>query len=645
MKIIERFARFIVRLWPVWLPLCLIFALPFTRPFGGIISDALVELVLSPFTEEMPGEMPAASAYPADLDLQIWHRWDNRRNSYRYYYGEPDTDQSAIIKLRQRFPAEPLFIAPPLQHQLGLSSLEFPYYSYTRPGRSKSEIAAELKRLREAVIAGRKLEPNNAFWWVSLAQIEWRSKNYDATLRALERAANCPRYDDYTMQLARRLVRARQRYGDATLFENLDMMEDARSSDDSKRGAVGAVWSAHARRVRAKGDVARALRWCGALITVGDLMQRDPNARGSVEAGALWQRAAYSAAYPPKATVIVSKRVAYFANFARQNGRADLADKVPQIEARSRAVQGLLGDDNWRYRNLVWLHPGQLDKIVNLLEALPACATAVLCYLSLWWMSANLFLWRARGEPSSRRDRVWLSLVTIAPLLALGGAGLWFVLSSAGRSWPFDYTMGSLAVFAFFGAPFLLAASCSLVTMRRHRADFALPPRVDMEMRLSPGARAFVRWFLPLCVASSVALLLIGWALFLVANWRDWGNVDLLKLLPPDRQGETNSLLWDSTGVPLPLIYGVFLCCVSLVIWFGRWRWTVPARVRPFTQGALRWWKESLGASMVIVAWFSLALALASWSVTQSAEARLERVLKNGELAVTRELQTKATQK
>ncbi len=636
MKRAERFGRFIGRFWPLWLPLILLFALPWSRPFGRIVSDEIVGGISEMVTGERPSSpMPDASAHPDDLDLQLWDGWHDKWDIYRYDTTDSaDKGYAAAAKLRKKFPNEPLLVAPSLQHSLGLTSWVEPWYDYRAPVTAPADIAAELKLLRAAVARGQKLEPNNAFWWVSLAQIEWRSKRYNLALAALERAAKCPRYDDYSLALARRLVRARQRYGAPTFFDKLAIIKDVRSADEDKMANMAGVWSAHATRLRAKGDNARALRWAGALLVTGDLMQRDLNSWTTAQTGIMWQNQGYHIGMRGKINSDSMRNARDFAKFASANKRPDLAQMAPKLAAYSQKVQTKLGDRRGRNRDVVWLARGQLDKWMELLEALPWILAANLAYLALWWLGANFGLWRAGGAPSSRRDRVGLGLAMMFGLGSVGFTATWFLLTlDNGTRSPLEEPLISLAMFAFFGAPFGLALACALATLRRHHARFTLPPRVDIELSLSASARAFLRWLLPIGVLGSIALFVAGWVLWLIATWRGWGQVDLLALLPSDRYGETGSLMWDSTG-PTLLIYGVMMCCLSLLIWFWRWRWTTPAALRPLTQSALRWWKESLCVALIALGWICLLSALLSWPLFARADVQLEQFLKVGELKV-----------
>ena len=203
----------------------------------------------------------------------------------------------------------------------------------------------------------------------------------------LERAAKCSFYDDHTLDLARRLIRVRQKYNAPSFFDKLAIVEDARSSDVNKLKSIAQPWSSHARRLRGKGDNARALRWAGAMLVVGDLMQRDPNAFPTADAGANWQNQVYKTAPPSKPGKASAAHTSLdFIQWARDNGRTDLAKLTPQWMVHSRQIQALARPNRGRYNQLVWLRAGDLDKWMNLFEGLPFVLASNLFYLTIWWL-------------------------------------------------------------------------------------------------------------------------------------------------------------------------------------------------------------------------------------------------------------------
>ena len=644
MKQFSRFAGFVGRFWGLWLPLLLVFALPLSRPTARIITDPLVLSArrwLDPQTR--PNAMPDAANYPRDFDLQVWHLLHTQRDYSSQI--ENDARASEVARLRSRFPREKVLVAEPLLFELGVWRERYWFFAPPIGKPAPAQLAAELKPLYAAARQGARMEPNNAFWWAALAHIEWRANRYSASLVALERAAKCPYYDDFTLELARRGLRAQSRFGAPLLDDKRRLLSLARDYDTARQIASASAWGQFAKRLSAKGtksDLARALRWSGALGAVGDLMQRDPNALATLQAGASWQNSAYRAAYPAGVKQASARQArVYFVAFATRNGRPDLARAATSHAARAREVERLTTIFNRStIYNETWSAPGDLGRRLEWVQALALGSASCLFYLALWWLMANLLLWRGRGAPSSRRDRYGLALGFAVPALALTGLGIWALLSARpGPTSPRMMAYISALCFAFAGAPWVCALACALLTMRRHSARFALPPRVDMELSLSNWSRGFLRWFLPLTVACSALVFVGGWILWLVAFWRGWSNVDLLALLPPDRNGFTGSMTWNPTDEPAPLIYGIFLCALCLSLWFAKWRWTAPRDLRPLTHGALRWWKETLGALMVTLAWFALLASLVCWPLVHQTEARLTRVLQNGELSVIRESQ------
>ena len=635
MKRSNRLGLFVLRFWPLWAAWITVWLLPATRPVARILSDPLREGVREFFTQRpSDGPMPAAKAHPRDFDLQLWHLFNGQgRFVSGDYYREGNASDAQVARLRRQFPGEPILTAIPVQTELGIDIWR-PNGFYS-PSRSPSTAEA-LKRaraLQPLVSAGVKSEPNNALWWVARAQIEWRLGRHDAALNALERAARCPFYDDKTLEVARHVLRARKRY-DAPLFESQrQLLQSARTFNPQTSILIASAWSGHANALKAQGDAARSLRWSGALAAIGDLMQRDPNAPSTLRAGGEWQKMAWRIGTS-------NGNAKVYAAFAAKNKRPDLARATQIQAARKRAVLQAIGPyAPWQfYNDQPWLKAGRLEARLNWLNTAIGAAASCLFYLGVWWMAANVLLWRGRGAPSSRAARWGWAIGVTLVLAALAGVCGWSSLeTNFGRAAiAHTATLGSLSVFAFVGAPLILALVCASVTLWRARAHFAPTPRIDMELALSRGARALLRWFLPIGVAGSLLFLLGGWALWLTAMWRDWGSVDILALLPPDRHNRTGSLAWDLGNAPFPLIYGIFACVLCLAIWFVKWRWLCAPALRPVTHGGLRWWKETLGGAMVALSWLFFVVALASWSLRTEAEARLERFVRSGDLTVIR---------
>ncbi len=662
MKSLARFGKFVGRFWPLWLVCVVIGAIPVSRDVArrhlvGSIYDSYSEFSLRSLWRDIFGNrdhdvanpLPAVSQHPRDLDLALWEAlW----NSDGFYIRGRDTNYSRDLNgLVKKFPDQILAYAPILQNELEIYAWSNSFRQGQSPPNSLSNT-----QLRDLAKRARQLEPNNALWPVAQAMSASRRGDNAETLKLLQIAARCPLYDDKTLEITRRVLKAHERYGALQDYEKRAIAKTLRQSNNGSAGDTIQFWAKHAAALRRNGKHAEALQWSAALAGIGTLMQRDPNSSATIADGNDWQQWAWSMGGQGSKKLSVSER---FAGYAITQGRADIAATARAQKKQSNSTSQLLasaaGDGGWnRWQGELWLNPDGLLGTLSLLEIFGFGLILASFYLLGWWLAANLLLWRASGAPSTRAARVSLSFVVVAVLLLMATAGLsWMVFhQQSGRVTnahfdAYQNGFGSLMVFSFLGAPFVLALAVAALTLWRQRERFDLSPRVDMELALPNWARALLRWFLPMGVVATLLFFIGGWTLWITASWNDWGNVDLLAQLPPDRNGVTGSLMWNLKDDPTPFIYGIFMCFICFAVWFAKWRWATARDLRPFTQGALRWWKESLGCTLVVLFWTYFAIALVGWPIHNRADARLERVLSHGDITVLRELRavTKPTNK
>lgn len=655
MKRLARFAKFIGRFWPLWLVWAVIWAAPISRDIVhrhlvGSIYDSTSDLSLRIFwrdffgnwEREVPNPLPAMSQHPGDIDLALWNAvW----NSDGFYIRGRDTNYSRDLNgLVKKFPDQIIAYAPILQNELEMYS----WIDSTSQGQKSPNFPSNAQ-LRDLAKCARQLEPNNAMWPVAQAMSASRQGDKKGTLKLLQIAVRCPIYDDKTLEIARRILKAHERYGALQGYEKRSILRNLRRSDSYAADDTIRFWAKNAAALRRNGKHAEALQWSAALAGIGTLMQRDPNAIATIYSGNNWQQQAWAMGFGGQRgkKIAMSER---FARYAIAQGRTDLAATARAQNKQSDATSQLFSDaaDNGflnSWQGELWLKAGGLLDDLSLGEIGGFGMILASAYLLFWWLIVNLLLWRARGAPSTRAARVSLALVVDSVLLLIATASMiWFVFHEQNgratnvRFEAYENGFGSLAVFSFLGAPFVLALAVAVVTLWRQRQHFDLSPRVDMELALPNWARALLRWFLPLGVLGTLLFFVGGWALWITASWNDWGNVDLLALLPRDRNGATGSWMWNMKNDPMPFIYGIFMCFVCLAVWFAKWRWATAHSLRPFTHGALRWWKESLGCSIVVLSWAYFAIALIGWPISNRADARLESVLTHGDITVLREL-------
>ncbi len=63
--------------------------------------------------------------------------------------------------------------------------------------------------------------------------------------------------------------------------------------------------------------------------------------------------------------------------------------------------------------------------------------------------------------------------------------------------------------------------------------------------------------------------------------------------------------------------YGLFSGSLGVLCWLVNWRFSAK-NARAITNGGLRWWKECIGASICVLAWIYLGIALMAWPAGRS---------------------------
>ena len=258
--------------------------------------------------------------------------------------------------------------------------------------------------------------------------------------------------------------------------------------------------------------------------------------------------------------------------------------------------------------------------------------------LFFWMATASLF-WRRLPVASSRRDRA-----TVALGCALGSAipgaisCLGLAVYGAPRATPppgMIATLTVLALLAFFGPVLFSWLACSGLTWRRQQAVFQLDARTQMELALPPRSRFLLSHFLAVGAWASAWLLLassLGWLLFTLAGTA----ADNIAAAWPQSTVYDWGFTWEGVSIG-GMVYGLWTVACSLVMWILKWRYATSPGSRPATFGALRWWKESLGAYLVLLSWLYLFVGLAYLPARIAANRTFEQLQREGSLGVWRE--------
>lgn len=76
--------------------------------------------------------------------------------------------------------------------------------------------------------------------------------------------------------------------------------------------------------------------------------------------------------------------------------------------------------------------------------------------------------------------------------------------------------------------------------------------------------------------------------------------------------------------------YGLAGGFLAFMVWLLNWRFGAKT-CWPITHSALRWWKETIGASICFLAWLYLLLALSAWPARSRAKGMLDERWERGD--------------
>lgn len=292
---------------------------------------------------------------------------------------------------------------------------------------------------------------------------------------------------------------------------------------------------------------------------------------------------------------------------AQKHGFGDLAGEARGLQARKDKQDALWNIASARQFDVL-CGAGMPVSFYGVDTLLPRWAfeSAARCFmlasgiwsLALGWMFLNIFLLRGRGAASSKSARWWPALGCVAPVVVFGcffGSGFANIAGFGGA-----ILIGSL-----------LSLWCATNSARRHRAALEEAAFDRWNTSLLPPRLAV--WSAPCALWAGVAVVLLGALIALSTPFFTFGTA--FTSLGPVTQNIIGRWI---------MLYGEASFTLALLFWLGSWRfgWKL---VRPLAHGALRWWKETLGASICVLLWLYLGLALAAWPARAQAKRMLEQ--------------------
>ena len=513
----------------------------------------------------------------------------------------------------------------------------------------------------------RALEPNNAFpelcgalWEQNrLANVRHNRRRLgvrvsqaaadaedEVILARMHRAAVKPYLDDHLFDVFTCVVRARNAESPLAIEEKYRILAQVDEYAGTPLRDFGAWCLQKSRDYRARGKTGRAVQIATDVARLGALMLRGRNSMQATFCGHSYVALSYTDFFPkPAGLKPRARRPRAAANRAWNTMKSFLqAQRMPdalQTLASCRSEDKRL--QLWRSKgNYLFgrpLHDAQLLSVNSGRDEGLAIIYQTRFLVAVWLLAAAL-CWRRNPPPAPARDRVAVAVLCalfsgalgLVALLGIAGlySNLWLFVAPASVSLPHIELYFALAFIAFPAPVILSWLACTIVTWRRHRELFRVGDKRERELALSPTGvfllchgTVVVAW----CCGALLVTLALAWGLCLATGM---GAAPMDGVLTNFGLGAAEDTVQNLLG--LLMIYSWVGVLAAVLGGIAKWRWLTAAKGQPAANAGLRWWKESLGAYLILLSWLYLTVGILHLPARRAAAVDFERVLRLGEL-------------
>lgn len=536
--------------------------------------------------------------------------------------------------------------------------------------------AAELQRVIAFAKRGQKLEPNNSFFdWAlcNFCLMGWRDQD---AWQALDSGARKNGWNEHLVEDGQSKVAAFEKACGRTLLweEKLELHSGIYLSQYARYREAARIISWEGIKAKRRGDHTQALRLWGNIARVAKHMREDGSSYiGGLVGIAIEAIAFGNANYNPRRYLTGStlprrvssqQRLAAFQAYAKQHGRADLAREAARETQRKTAYinrvrasttsQGLYGVPFWQAAaiGLLW----QLGRL--LFWALPG---AMLAWLALDTLPRShrvrvLLQVNGRGEELTQREVISGTLACgglralESVLLAAGVIGSCVALFMAGfgldgalrdaiaKFWSDIFTNASGSYSFFEAVTYTTLNWFSLQAVAKLPWQMAVLPiafgllhalrRAGERQRERSGETPYRlhHWFCAIVRGGDFdAGLGFTHAMFRLCGWMLYagfavGSV-VIAVTP-----------WDNSGIVFFVALFLALCCGSALFFERYLDWRKRPRRREAARYALRLWRASVWAWLVLGSTLYLLTLLGALPIRARADAKLDKLLRYGEV-------------
>ncbi len=578
-----------------------------------------------------------AARYPDDPRVQWWETGD--LGFERAQNLEP---------LIRRFPQEAWLHADYLVSLCGgfqsgrvPGTLAAPAMGVAPPAEKPANLnATQIKRAIEVCRQGAKLEPQNCLWNLMEAIFLFGARRDNEALQVLQRGSQKNYYDDHVLEGARKNIEVRDLLRLRVVEEKWLILNYTLLPHVSRIREVARLATWKAMQKQARGDWKNALQIRSDMARLGAKMGDQDGFYITTLVGFAVQSLPYRAGatvpsnWPAQSRNQTQLWAKHFANLCRAHGRADLAREAELDEKTSAQLQQqlqslmtpptiLLGVSNRDWIAMLGLNWVGASLLMQLLITLPLW---VFLSLLLWWK-------RVPGKESSGGAAflIWLAVMSVcltiagATVYAGGGWARWEGFALNGITTPPVLQDAAVSVIRWLIAlaPILLGALfCGILGAWRHRKQGRV---FDVNVENKELMRPILRrnaWL----VISSLILIFSG-----VVLWNLISGAATLRFTL--NAFFVDPAAWITRFFMSPL-FALNLIVFAVFWWIFSGVWMTPRDMKAAAGENLKWYRQTLGATLVYGSALYLLLLVVSLQARRPAEVAFDIVLQHGETGV-----------
>lgn len=487
----------------------------------------------------------------------------------------------------------------------------------------------EIQKVLVICQRGARLEPENSFWNWMEALFLFGARRDSEALNAIAKGSHKKYYDDHVLEVSRHQTDAESRFRALALEQKITASQGMAFPHLSQWRRVSSLATWQALQKQKRGDWNGGLQIRADVARLSSLLREQNGYVLTTLTGrtcaAIAQRA--GAAWPAFAPREDSKRKLFWINhFARQcqaHNRADLTRETLRDGQRARLIMDAIQNST----DLLMSYPGIPDRLFVKMLNLNWLGTSLVMQLLFtlpFWGILGLILW-LRRVPGDEKNVLSVSAICAAVFLSTFAVGSFAIFQGAGWNNFFGTNFTALderitllrwyiALAPLFVGSLLIGLLGAWRQRRIKLAENETGGSQSLENHFFWQRGLWIIIFVLLLVSSTVCLLHLS------------GTATSSAFTSDEMSGRVIEFLLSPWFLLNLLIF-------ALAWWIFSSIWLISPAMQPFFGGNLKWFRQTLGATLVGGSVLYLALLIISVQLRQPVEMTFGNYLRRGEMA------------